>query len=86
MQMGAAIGIAVIATVSAAGTNGLLAKGDSVDGALTGGYHLGFTVAAACVAVAAVAGAVVLRNVHPHAVPAARPAVEPADSLRVAAG
>jgi MFS family permease len=82
MQMGAAIGIAVIATVSAAGTNGLLAKGDSVDGALTGGYHLGFTVAAACVAVAAVAGAVVLRNVHPHAVPAARPA----ESLRVAAG
>jgi EmrB/QacA subfamily drug resistance transporter len=86
MQMGAAIGIAVIATVSAAGTNGLLVKGDSLDGALTGGYHLGFTVAAACVAAAAVAGAVVLRNVHPHAVSAPRAALEPADSLRVAAG
>jgi hypothetical protein len=86
MQMGAAIGIAVIATVSAAGTNGLLVKGDSLDGALTGGYHLGFTVAAACVAAAAVAGAVVLRNVRPQAVPAARAALEPADSLRVAAG
>jgi EmrB/QacA subfamily drug resistance transporter len=86
MQMGAAIGIAVIATVSAAGTNGLLANGESVAGALTGGYHLGFTVAAACVAAAAVAGAVVLRNVRPHAVPAAQPAVRPADSLRVAAG
>jgi hypothetical protein len=84
--MGAAIGIAVIATVSAAGTNGLLVKGDSLDGALTGGYHLGFTVAAACVAAAAVAGAVVLSNVHPHTVPAARVAREPADSLRVAAG
>ncbi len=33
--------------------------------ALTSGYHLGFAVAAGCVATAAIAGAIVLRGARP---------------------
>jgi len=62
IQMGAAVGIAVIASVSTADTSGLLARGMPLDGALTGGYHLGFDVAAACVAAAAIAAALILKG------------------------
>jgi len=65
IQMGAAVGVAVLASVSAADTSGLLSRGVVLDGALTSGYHLGFTVAAGCVAMAALAGALVLRGAHP---------------------
>jgi len=69
IQMGAAVGVAVLASVSAADTSGLLSRGVVLDGALTSGYHLGFTVAAGCVAMAALAGAVVLRGARPAVVP-----------------
>jgi EmrB/QacA subfamily drug resistance transporter len=69
IQMGAAVGVAVLASVSAADTNGLLAHGVVLDGALTSGYHLGFAVAAGCVAAAALAGAVVLRGARRAVVP-----------------
>jgi EmrB/QacA subfamily drug resistance transporter len=69
IQMGAAVGVAVLASVSAADTSGLLSRGVILDGALTSGYHLGFTVAAGCVAMAALAGAVVLRGARPAVVP-----------------
>jgi EmrB/QacA subfamily drug resistance transporter len=62
IQIGAAVGIAVIASVSTADTSGLLAHGMKLDGALTGGYHLGFDVAAGSVAAAAVAAAVILKG------------------------
>jgi EmrB/QacA subfamily drug resistance transporter len=62
IQMGAAVGVAVLASVSAADSSGLLARGASLDVALTSGYHLGFAIAAGCVAAAALAGAVVLRG------------------------
>jgi EmrB/QacA subfamily drug resistance transporter len=62
VQMGAAVGVAVLASVSAADTSGLLSRGAVLDGALTSGYHLGFTIAAGCVAMAALAGALVLRG------------------------
>jgi EmrB/QacA subfamily drug resistance transporter len=65
IQMGAAVGVAVLASVSAADTGGLLSRGVSLDGALTSGYQLGFGIAAGCVFAAAVAGAVVLRGVRP---------------------
>jgi EmrB/QacA subfamily drug resistance transporter len=65
VQMGAAVGVAVLASVSAADTSGLLSRGVILDGALTSGYHLGFTVAAGCVAMAALAGALVLRGARP---------------------
>jgi len=65
IQMGAAVGVAVLASVSAADTNALLSRGVILDGALTSGYHLGFTIAAACVAMAAIAAALVLRGTRP---------------------
>lgn len=65
IQLGAAVGVAVLASVSAADTSGLVSRGAVLDGALTSGYHLGFTVAAGCVAAAALTGALVLRGTRP---------------------
>jgi MFS family permease len=65
IQMGAAVGVAVLASISAADTNGLLARGATLNVALTSGYHLGFAVAAGCVATAAIVGAIVLRSARP---------------------
>ncbi|MGH2913029.1 MAG: MFS transporter [Solirubrobacteraceae bacterium] len=48
-QVGGALGLAVLATMSASHTNKLLAKGESTAAALTGGYHLAFWIAAALV-------------------------------------
>jgi predicted MFS family arabinose efflux permease len=70
VQMGAAVGVAVLASVSAADTSGLLSRGVILDGALTSGYHLGFTIAAACVAAAAIVGALVLRGTRAAVIPA----------------
>jgi EmrB/QacA subfamily drug resistance transporter len=70
VQMGAAVGVAVLASVSAADTTGLLSRGVLLDGALTSGYHLGFTIAAACVAMAAITAALVLRGPRAAVTPA----------------
>jgi EmrB/QacA subfamily drug resistance transporter len=48
-QVGGAIGLAVLATVSASRTNHLLAAHHSNVSALTGGYHLAFLIGAALV-------------------------------------
>jgi EmrB/QacA subfamily drug resistance transporter len=48
-QVGGALGLAVMATLSATRTHHLLASGHSSAAALTGGYHLAFWVAAALV-------------------------------------
>jgi hypothetical protein len=48
-QVGGAIGLAVLATVSASRTNHLLAAHHSNASALTGGYHLAFLIGAALV-------------------------------------
>jgi EmrB/QacA subfamily drug resistance transporter len=48
-QVGGALGLAVFATVTSGRTSHLLAGGHSVPAALTGGYHLGFWIAAALV-------------------------------------
>jgi EmrB/QacA subfamily drug resistance transporter len=48
-QVGGALGLAVMATLSATRTHHLLATGHSSAAALTGGYHLAFWVAAALV-------------------------------------
>jgi EmrB/QacA subfamily drug resistance transporter len=61
-QVGGALGLAVLATVSATRTDHLKAAGKTVDSALTGGYHLAFLIGAAlCLA----ALAVVLTVVQP---------------------
>jgi MFS family permease len=48
-QVGGALGLAVMATLSSTRTHHLLASGHSSAAALTGGYHLAFWVAAALV-------------------------------------
>jgi MFS family permease len=72
-QVGGALGLAVLATLSTSRTNGLLAAGESRVEALTSGYRLAFGVSAALVAAGIVLALVVLRS------PAAadEPAVEP---------
>jgi sugar phosphate permease len=51
-QIGGAIGLAVLATVSASRTGDLVAGGHSAAAALTSGYHLAFLIAAGLVAAA----------------------------------
>jgi EmrB/QacA subfamily drug resistance transporter len=61
-QVGGALGLAVLATLSTSRTNHLLADGESAASALTGGYHLAFAVAAGLVVAAIVVAATVLRS------------------------
>jgi EmrB/QacA subfamily drug resistance transporter len=70
-QIGGAIGLAVLATVSASRTQHLVADGHSAAAALTSGYHLAFVIAAGLV-VAAIA--VVLLVLEPQPVAHAEPA------------
>jgi EmrB/QacA subfamily drug resistance transporter len=60
-QVGGALGLAVLATLSTSRSNHLLASGHSTASALTSGYHLAFWVAAALVGCAI---AVVLASVE----------------------
>ena len=59
-QVGGAIGLAVLATLSASRSDSLTAAGHSGAAALNGGYHIAFVAAAALVAVAFVATLVLL--------------------------
>jgi EmrB/QacA subfamily drug resistance transporter len=59
MQVGGALGIAVLATLASSRTDSLGGSGAS---ALTGGYHLAFTVSAVLVAVGALVAATVLQR------------------------
>jgi EmrB/QacA subfamily drug resistance transporter len=77
VQVGGALGLAVLATLSATRTHDLLASGHGTASALTGGYHLAFLVAAGLVALAAVVAAVVLQADAPAAeAPAAESVTE----------
>ncbi|MGH7697198.1 MAG: DHA2 family efflux MFS transporter permease subunit [Candidatus Dormibacteria bacterium] len=61
LQVGAALGIALVAGVSSSATSRLLAQGQPLGAALTGGYHAGFVVAAGAVAAALAVAALLLR-------------------------
>jgi EmrB/QacA subfamily drug resistance transporter len=61
MQLAGAVGIAVLGTIATSRTDALAEGGASVASALTGGYHLGFELAAAAVAVGLLLAATVLR-------------------------
>ena len=67
-QVGGALGLAVLATLSTSRSNALKASGHATASALTSGYHLAFWVAAALVGCAL---AVVLVAVEPHRTAAA---------------
>jgi hypothetical protein len=60
-QVGGALGLAVLATLSASRSDSLRANGDSVASALTGGYHLAFAIGAGMVLAAIVLTVTLLR-------------------------
>jgi MFS family permease len=68
-QVGGALGLAVLATLSASHTSSARADGRTVADSLTSGYHLAFAIGAGLVIAAIVLAAVLLR-------PEARPAID----------
>ena len=60
-QVGGALGLSVLASLSASQTNGLLAASVAEPGALTNGYRLSFAIGAGLVLLALVVAGVVLR-------------------------
>ncbi|HXG44979.1 MAG TPA: DHA2 family efflux MFS transporter permease subunit [Gemmatimonadales bacterium] len=60
-QVGGALGLAILATLSTARTDQLLADGERVASALTGGYQLAFAIGAGLLAVALLLAATVLK-------------------------
>src|SRR4029077_16389822 len=60
-QVGGALGLAVLATLSSTRSDSLIAGGDSTASALTSGYHLAFLVGAGLVAAAIVVAVTVLQ-------------------------
>ena len=67
VQIGGAIGLAVLATLASERTDTLRATGHSVDAALNGGFHLAYLVGAALVGVALVVAVTVVRSGSPAA-------------------
>ncbi|HEV7679024.1 MAG TPA: DHA2 family efflux MFS transporter permease subunit [Candidatus Dormibacteraeota bacterium] len=65
VQMGAALGVAVLAGVSASRTSSLVAEGVSQPAALTSGFHLAFAISALCLLAAVGVAAAVLRSAPP---------------------
>jgi EmrB/QacA subfamily drug resistance transporter len=63
-QVGGALGLAVLATVSANRSSDLLAAGKSTAEALTSGYHLAFLIGAALVVAAIAVGITVIQPEH----------------------
>jgi EmrB/QacA subfamily drug resistance transporter len=82
VQVGGAIGLAVLATLAAERTSSLRADGESINAALNGGFHLAYLIGAALVVVAIVAAASLLRAETPARTEerAERPQAEPAYS------
>jgi EmrB/QacA subfamily drug resistance transporter len=66
LQVGGALGLAVLATLATNRTNDLLGGSDSAAQALTSGYRLAFLIAAGLVAVAVAVAAFVLEPVAEH--------------------
>jgi hypothetical protein len=64
MQVGGAIGLASLGTISTGHAKALVAQGDSLRAALAGGYQLGFLLAAISVAIALGVALIVLRSSH----------------------
>jgi EmrB/QacA subfamily drug resistance transporter len=65
VQVGGAIGLAVLATLASERTSSLRADGESVNAALNGGFHLAYLIGAALVVVAIAAAMAVLRSDSP---------------------
>jgi EmrB/QacA subfamily drug resistance transporter len=76
VQVGGALGLAVLATLSTTRTSSLAASGHSTAVALTGGYHLAFLIGFALVVAAIVVALAVLRSPARAQAPALEPAYE----------
>ena len=80
LQLGAALGLAVLASFSTLRTSHLLAAGASLPAALTGGYHVAFLIGAGCLAAGTVLASALLRPGTPRASSTEKPrTVEMAD-------
>jgi EmrB/QacA subfamily drug resistance transporter len=80
LQIGASLGLAILATLSSTRTSHLLASGSSRASALTGGYHLAWVVSAGIAAAALIVGLVVLKGVRVQQVEDGPVDIEPAYS------
>ena len=80
LQVGGAIGLAVLATLATTRTQHLLSAGDGSAAALTGGYHLAFIIAAGLVVAALVVASTVLSSGRVEEAEARLEAREPAYS------
>jgi EmrB/QacA subfamily drug resistance transporter len=78
VQVGGALGLAVLATLSATRSDSLVASGHSTAVALTGGYHLAFLIGFALVVAAIVVAFAVLRSPAAAQAPALEPAYDAA--------
>jgi EmrB/QacA subfamily drug resistance transporter len=67
VQVGGAIGLAVLATLASERTGGLVAHGASPAAALNSGFHLAYLIGAACLAAAVVVALATLREAQPAA-------------------
>jgi MFS family permease len=87
VQVGGAIGLAVLATLATERTDGRLADGDSAASALNSGYHLAYLIGAGLVLVAIAVAVSVLRSLVPEAAtePIAEPVAEAIEGPRVRA-
>jgi EmrB/QacA subfamily drug resistance transporter len=73
VQVGGALGLAVLATLATERTEGRLAAGDHAAAALNAGYHLAYLIGAILVAVAVVVAVTVLRSRTPRLAGVAQP-------------
>jgi MFS family permease len=65
VQVGGALGLAVLATLATGRTDGLLADGEAAASALNAGYHVAYLIGAALVGVAIVVAMTLLRPPAP---------------------
>jgi MFS family permease len=77
VQVGGAIGLAVLATLASEHTDALRADGEPTDAALNAGYHLAYLIGAVAIVVAIVVAVVVVRSKAGAAL-AGEPEAEPA--------
>src|SRR5262249_29895388 len=84
MQVGGALGLAAVGTISTGHAKALFAEGDPLPAALSGGYQLGFILAAVAVT-AALAVALTVLRASPRPKPARPSAEEDAPSAEAEA-
>jgi EmrB/QacA subfamily drug resistance transporter len=83
MQVGGALGLAVLGTLATSHTRALRLQGHTVASSLIGGYHLAFAVGIACLAVGIAFVLVLLRPVYARAKAAAAAQPDPRAEPRI---